>query len=86
MAKKKTVVAVEQADVADIVAEPSDELTVTVFPDDVAFRLIVAQDGDSYPVLAARYANGRSVRELARELYELNLGAPVRAGATVKVK
>lgn len=94
-AKKKTetvvaepakVIETEPVDVAEIEKSPAPVVAEPVehVP---SFRVVVAQDGDSYASIAAEYCpNGVKPRVFAQDLLALNLGKRIRPGVSVIVK
>lgn len=94
-AKKKTesvvsepvdVIETEPVDVAEI-----DETPAPVVAEPIehapSFRVVVAQEGDSYASIAAEYCpEGVKQRVFAQDLLALNLGKRIRPGVSVIVK
>lgn len=93
MAAKKKIenLVEEQADAVDgepetveVATEPIHEEPTQDAP---KFRVIVAQEGDSYPSIAAQYCpEGVKQRVFAQELLTLNNGKQIRPGVSVTVK
>lgn len=73
----------EEQDAAEIEAE---DAPVVPEPVGITTRIVVAVDGDSYPVLAAKYAPaGTRVHDYARELAARNNFATIRPGSRVRI-
>ena len=69
-----------------VVEEPAEQASEEIANVE-GFTRYIAKQGDSYPSLAAsRCPEGCSVKDYARELFELNGGRVVRPGATIKLK